>query len=207
MRTAKGAGQSGKKIEEVVSYAVGHRIRIEALAILNEGVRSPEEIAELIGEPTKKVSFHIKELLEAGSIELADTEQVRNTTRHYYRAVEMPFYSDEEIEAMPPQQRQVIYGLILQAVMAESLAAFWAGTIHRDRRAWLSWRWFNVDARGRNDIADEQARHWERIRDIESESVNRAARSGEKLTSIIVSSLGFVRYRFSPTPPAGARKV
>lgn len=202
MKTTARAGQSGKSIEEVISYAVGHRIRIEVLAILNEGVHSPDEIADLIGEPTNKLSHHIRELLEAGSIELARTERVRNATQHFYRAVEMPFYSDEEIAAMPPQQRQVIFGLILQAMMAESLAAFWAGKMQDDPRVWLSWRWFNVDSQGRNDIADEQARSWERVREIESESVNRCADSGEALTSIIVSSAGFPRNRTAPTPPA-----
>lgn len=202
-KTSVRPGQRRKSIEEVVSYAVGHRIRIEALAILNEGVYSPDEIAEIIGEPTNKVSHHIKELLDAGSIELARTEPVRNTVQHYYRAVEMPYYSDEEVAAMPPQQRQVIIGLILQAIMAESMAAFWAGKMHSDPRVWLTWRWFNVDAQGREEIADELARSWERVREIEAEAASRRAASDEDPVSVIVASLGFERHRNAP-PPANA---
>lgn len=205
-KTNARTGQRRKSIEEVISYAVGHRIRIEALAILNEGVYSPDEIAEMLGEPTNKVSHHIKELLDGGSIELARTEPVRNTTQHFYRAVEMPFYSDEEIAAMTPQQRQVTAGLILQAIMAESLAAFWAGKMHSDPRVWLSWRWFNVDAQGREDIADEQARSWKRIREIEAESATRRVKSGEEAVSIIVTSQGFERHRFAPKPPISTRE-
>lgn len=188
-------GQGKRSVENAVSYAVGHRIRIEILAILNEGVRTPEELAQAIHQPLSKVGHHIKELLEDGSIELARIEQVRNTVRHYYRAVEVPFYDDEEVAAMTPEGRQAIIGVALQAVMAEALAAFWAGRMIDDRRVWLSWRWFNVDARGREDIADEQARSWARVQEIEAESLARCVESGESATSIIVTSLGYRRYR------------
>jgi hypothetical protein len=85
--------------------------------------------------------------------------------------------------------------------MAEALASFWAGKITADPRAVLAWRWFNVDSQGRADIADEQARSWERIKEIEAESTTRRATSGEDAQSIIVSSLGYERSRTSPHPP------
>jgi DNA-binding transcriptional ArsR family regulator len=202
--TTARSGQRGKSIEEIVAYAMGHRIRVLVLTILNEGVYSPDEIAQIIGEPTNKVSHHIKELLDAGSIELAKTEQVRNTTQHFYRAVEMPYYSDEEIAAMTPQQRQVTIGLTLQCMNAEVMAAFWAGKMHSDPRLWVSWRWFNVDEQGREEIAEEQARSWKRIQEIEAEATNRRARSGDDAASIVVAQLGFERERSAPTPPVQA---
>lgn len=213
------AGQRGKSIEEVVSYAVGHRIRIEVLAMLHEGVYCPNELAETLGEPLGRVTHHVNELLDAGSIELARTEQVRNTTRHFYRAVELPepasqtsplprteaisprFYSDEEVAAMPPQQRQMNAGLILQASMAEALAALWAGKMSEDRRVFLAWRWFNVDARGREEIADEQARSWARIQEIEAEATARLAAAGEEPVSVVAAAQGFKRSRTSSSPP------
>jgi DNA-binding transcriptional ArsR family regulator len=202
MTTASRAGQSGKSIEEVVAYALGHRIRVYVLTILNEGTYTPDQIAQIIGEPLNNVSHHIRELLDAGSIELAKTERVRNTNQHYYRAVEMPFYSKEEAEAMTPQQRKVTAGLTLQCMVAEAMSAFWAGKLHDDPRVWLAWRWFNVDTRGREDIAYEQQRSWERYQEIEAESTNRRARSGEEAASIIVGQMGFERERTAPRPPA-----
>jgi len=207
VKTTVRRGQSGKTIEEVVAYAVGHRVRVYVLSILNEGTYTPDEIAEIIGEPTNNVSHHIRELLDGGSIELAKTEQVRNTTRHYYRAIKMPFFSDEEIEAMTPQQRQVTAGLILQCMTAEAMAALWAGKMRSDPQVWLTWRWFNVDAQGRMDIAAEQARSWERVREIEAESTNRRAESSEDAQSIVVASLGFERERTAPRPPPAAGAV
>lgn len=218
-KTTGRAGQRGKSIEEVVSYAVGHRIRIEVLAILHEGVYCPNELADILEEPLGRVTHHVNELLDAGSIELARTEQVRNTTRHFYRAVELPesasqppvpetemitprFYTDEEVAAMPPQQRQMAAGLILQASMAEALASLWAGKLIEDRRVFLSWRWFNVDARGREEIADEQARSWARIQEIEAEATARLGASEEEdPISVVVTAQGFVRSRTSPCSP------
>lgn len=92
-----------KRIEEVVGYTVNHRTRVHILIVLNEGTFTAKEIAEIVGEPLNNVSNHVRELLDAGSIELAKTEMVRNTQQHYYRAVEIPHYSDEEIAAMTPR--------------------------------------------------------------------------------------------------------
>ena len=192
--------QGGRSIGEAISYAVGHRIRIEVLAALNDSTHSPNELARLVGQPLSKVTHHINALLSSGSIELANTKQVRNTTQHFYRAVEIPFLSDDQVRALPPEARKEITGLILQSTMAEALAAFWAGKMADDPRLWLSWRWFNVDAQGREEIADEQAESWERVQAIEARAAARRAESGEDAVSIIVSYQAYVRSRTSPSP-------
>lgn len=208
METTIRLGQGERGVAAAVAYAVTHQARTEIHTILNEGPRSREELARLVHAPaSKNVAHHLKEMLADGSIELAYVKRVRNTFERYYRAVEIPFYTDEEIEAMPPEARQAIAGVILEGVMSEAMAALWAGRMVNDRRVWLSWRWFNVDAQGRGDIADDQARHWERVREIEVESLERCARSGEPTKSIIVTSLGYERFRFSarqPMPVSGS---
>ena len=201
-KTTTRAGQSKKTIEEVVGYALSHRIRVQVLTILNEGTYTPDQIARIIGEPLNKVSHHIKELHDGGCIELAKVGKARNADQHFYRAVEMPFYSDEEVWAMTPQQRQVSAGLVLQCMMGEALAAFWAGKIRDDPQTWLAWRWFNVDKQGRQEIADEQQRFWDRMKEIECEATNRRAESGEDAASIIVAEMGFERERTAPRPPS-----
>lgn len=200
-KTSARAGQSGKSIEEVVAYALGHRIRVQVLTILSEGVYTVDQLAELIGEPTNKVAHHVSELYDGGSIELAKTEPVRskNILQHFYRAVEMPFYSDEQVAAMTHQQRQVHVGLVLQTILAEAMAAFWTGDLIDDPRIWLTSKWFNVDEQGREEIADEQARSWERLCQIEEASVNRVAASGGESRSVMAQQLGYFRERKGPT--------
>jgi DNA-binding transcriptional ArsR family regulator len=197
-KTTTRAGQRKKSIEEVVGYALNHRIRVQVLSILNEGTYTPDQIARIIDEPLNKVSHHIRELHDGGSIELAKVAKARNADQHYYRAVEMPFYSDEEVWAMTPHQRQVSAGLILQCMMAEAMSAFWAGKIRDDPRTWLAWRWFNVDQQGREEIANEQQRFWDRMQEVEAESTNRRTESGEDAVSVIVATMGFERERNSP---------
>jgi DNA-binding transcriptional ArsR family regulator len=189
-------GQGERSVAAAVAYAITHQARIEIRAILNEGPRSQEELAHVI-RASKNLAHHLREMLADGSIELAYVKRVRNAFEHYYRAVKVPFYTDEEIAAMPPEAREAIAGVIIEAAMAEAMSSFWAGKMVNDHRVWLSWRWFNVDVQGRGDIADDQARHWERVREIEVESLDRCARSGETTKSIIVTSLGFERFRFS----------
>lgn len=198
----KPKGQRGKSIEEVVSYAIGHRTRIEILALLNEGVFTPDQIAKALGESVGKIAHHISELVDGGAIEVAKTEPVRNTTRHYYRAASQPFVSEEEAERMPVQQRQIIVGLILQSIMAESMSAFWAGNMVNDPAAtMLAWRWFNVDKEGKREITNELAESWGRIQAIEARSAARRVETGEEAISVIVALQGFQRNRSSLSPP------
>lgn len=195
------AGQRKKRIEEVVHYATGHRIRVHILIVLNEGTFTTGQIAHIIDESVSNVSNHIRELLDAGSIEHVKTERVRNANQHYYRAIEMPHYTDEEVAAMTPEQRQVTAGLAIQSMVAEVMAGLWSGKMKHDPRLWLAWDWFNVDEQGREEIADEQEGSWGRCRGIEVDAINRCAESGEETVSILVSQTGFERARKGPNPP------
>jgi len=196
------AGQRKKSIEEVVAYAVGHRVRVHILIVLNEGTYTAGEIAEIIDEPLNNVSNHIRELLDAGSIEHAETKRARNMLQQFPDVVGDVVQRDEEVAAMTPEQRQVTAGLAIQSMVAEIMAGLWSGNMQNDPRLWLAWDWFNVDGQGRQEIADEQERSWRRFRDIEVEAINRCAESGEEATSILVSQTGFKRARKGPTPPS-----
>lgn len=196
-----------RSIEDAVSYAVAHGIRVDILCYLNEAARSPTELTELMGLPLSTIEHHIKELLASFSIELARVAQVRNTTEHFYRAIELPLYTDEEMWAMPFEVRQEIYGVILQSSFAEALAAFRAGKVSNDPRVWMSWRWFNLDAQGREDMADENARSWSRMQEIETESADRRAMTGEQPVSVVVSLLAHERCRGAESRPARSHEA
>ena len=192
-----------RSVEEAVSYAVGHRIRIEVLGILNEGPRSPSELAKLTRQPLTTISHHIKELVDSGCIELARVEKVRNADQHFYRAVQLPFITDDEAELLPPEVKQEYAAVILQAIMAEGLGALWAGKMSHDPTVRMMWRWFNLDEQGRQELADEQRESWERIVEIEARSTARRVESGEEATSMVVTAMGFERARpVGTTAPA-----
>jgi DNA-binding transcriptional ArsR family regulator len=185
---------------------VGHRIRIEVLGILNEGPRSPSELAKLTRQPLTTISHHIKELVDSGCIELARVEKVRNADQHYYRAVELPFISDDEADLLPPEVKQEYAAVILQAIMAEGLGALWAGKMSNDPTVRMMWRWFNLDEQGRQELADEQRESWERIVEIEARATARRVESGEEATSMVATAMSFERARpVGTTVPATHR--
>ncbi len=191
-------GRKDRSVEEAVAYAVAHRIRVEVLSALNERSYSAIELAGVIHQPLSTVTHHIEELLKSNSIEVAHTKRVRNISQSFYRAIEMAFYDEDEMATWSFEKRQAFYGLILQNATAEAFASLWAGKISEDPLTWLSWRWFNVDEQGRRHIADEEARHWNRMCEIEAESSARRLKSGDDARSIIVTSFSFERSRKPP---------
>jgi DNA-binding transcriptional ArsR family regulator len=195
-------GQSGKTVEERVAFALTHRTRLLVLTLLNEGTYSVQQIVSVTGETRDNVKYHIKELLDAGAIELSKVEREGKARVFYYRAVEMPTFSDDELEAMLPEERQAILGVTLQSIIAEVLTSFWSGKMQSDpRRLWLGWRWFNLDLQGRDELAEDQMRWWGRVQEIAVRSANRSAASGEETESVIVAIMGFPRERTAPDPP------
>jgi predicted transcriptional regulator len=195
--TAKGQKRS---IDEAVAYAVGHRIRIDALAILNEGTASPNEIATIIGEGVSKVGHHVKELFDSGCIESAGTEQRRGATEHFYRAVARPPISEEEARRLPAETKREFAALILQAIMAEGLAALRAGKMDSDEDIWMGWRSINLDEQGRREVTEEMAASYARVEDIEAKSADRLLETEGPGTSTVVATMSFERSR-SGRPP------
>lgn len=202
--TTRRTGQRGKSIEEVVAYALGHRTRVQIIMLLNEGAYTVVEIAETIDEPLNKTSNHVRELLDAGSIEIAESRQRGNVIQHLYRAVQTAIYSKDDVSAWTPQQRQVTAGLMIQSALAEVLAAHWAEKMSNDPDVVLAWDWLNIDAQGRKEVCEEQERSWERLREIEAGSINRVSRTGEETVSYVVAEFGFERARKASKPALAA---
>jgi DNA-binding transcriptional ArsR family regulator len=198
--TVKRAGQRGKSIEEVVEYAVSHRTRSQILSILDQGIYTSAELAQMTGEPLNRIGNHIRELLDAGSIEIADTMRRRNTHQNYYRAVRTPFFSERQAQVMTWQERQVSAGLIIQGLVAELMAALWAGEMFDEARDWVTWEPLQLDAEGRQELFEEQQESWERLKAIKVKAAERAAQSGEDTAPYIVSVLGFERAFKAPEP-------
>lgn len=201
MTSSTEGSNRGRGFQEAVSYAVGHRIRVEIFAALHEGPASAIELSRIVHQPLSTVTHHIGALLEAGSIRVQRTEKVRSVEQRIYAVPDPLYISDEGMWEETEEGRQECCRVVLESMMAEALAGFWAGQLTSDPRVFLSWTWFNVDAQGREEIADEQFRSWKRLEEIEAKAVARRERSGEDCVSVTVSSVGFERARAAPGPP------
>lgn len=183
-----------KTIEEVVQYALGHRTRVQILIVLNEGIFTAAQLAQIIDEPLNNVSNHLRKMLDDGSIEIAKEERRNNVVVYWYKAVEIPCYTQEAAEAMTPLQQQMTVGAIVQSATAEVLAGLYAGKL-RDPKSVLYWDWYHLDQQGREDLEAENVRYLDRVRDIEVESTNRRVKSGEESMSMLLNLAVFERAR------------
>lgn len=201
LRKWRQAGKHGEGIEVAVSYSLGHRVRIEIRAALHEGPATASRLAEILQEPLNVIDYHLKEMLEDGSVDIAKTEKVGNLDQHYYCVVELPFFSDKEYAAMSRKDRQTLCAIAVQAAIAEAMASLWAGKMAAEPRVLLGWDRIVLDEQGRKDLSDEEKTSWKRKQEIEVRSANRRAKSGEPGTTYIITSLSYERSRNSaPTP-------
>lgn len=198
-RKEKGARKVRKKIEEAVQFALAHWIRLEILILLNEAAYTTSEVAELAEIDLKKISNHMQEMVNDGSIEVAKKEQRHGTMVYWYRALKLPEYTKAEAEALTEMERQLIAGVIVQSGSAELMAALFKGNL-ADPRSILSWDMYDVDEQGREDIEKDCARHLERLMEIQCESVERVAASKAKTTPMIVNLAAFTRARAIRVP-------
>jgi DNA-binding transcriptional ArsR family regulator len=199
MSTVEGEERS-RGFQEAVSYAVGHRIRVEILVALHEKSASSNELARIVHQPLSTVTHHVSELLKAGAIRVVRTEKVRSIEQRYYGVINPIFFDDEEMAKMPKEELQNLIRVLLQSMTAEALAAFWAGKLNSDPRLFICWAWFNVDEEGRAAISEEQDRCWQRFYEIEEEAAARCAEQGKEPFSVFVSGLSCERHRTAPRP-------
>jgi predicted transcriptional regulator len=193
--TRKPASERKRRADEAVSYAVGNGIRIEALAILAEGESSASQIAKVLGLDTQVVNNHLRELLACGCIEPTKTTKVRNATQRFYRALATPYVSDKAYKKMSVKKRREVITVLVQAIMAETLASLRAEKMEADDDVALMWDCVSVDRQGRGEISAKIQDLFDEILEIEEQSEERMARSGESPVTTVISLMAFERSR------------
>jgi DNA-binding transcriptional ArsR family regulator len=183
-----------KRIEEAVQFAIGHRTRVHILILLNEGIYTAAELAEMIDEPLNNLYSHLGKMLADGSIEVAKEEEKGNMRQYWYKAVANEIYTVEEFERLLLVYRQNIVGAIVQSAFAEVMAALYAGKT-ADPRATVYWDWLQLDAKGRADADARTERYIEEMIEIECEATNRVAKAGEETTSMLLAAVFCERAR------------
>ena len=99
--------------------ALAHPLRIRILAILEDRVASPSEIAEQLDAPLGNVSYHVRQLADLGLISLVRETPVRGTLEHHYKAEIRPRITDKAWSAAPD--------IVKEATVSATLAQIGAG--------------------------------------------------------------------------------
>jgi DNA-binding transcriptional ArsR family regulator len=97
-----------------LAKAMSNPLRLRLLAMLNEEVASPKDLAERLGEPLENIAYHVRVLRQLDCIELVRTAQRRGATAHYYRATKRAFIDSEASAGLDVESRSAISATILQ---------------------------------------------------------------------------------------------
>jgi DNA-binding transcriptional ArsR family regulator len=183
-------------VELAISYAVNHPIRLDCLAILIVRVASASEIAKELGISTSAAAHHLEELYKDGVIEYVKTEvggSRRGASEHFYRATALPEVTEEDWLVMPHDGRRQMAGRVLQAIIAQSLAALRCQTMESDDQLHLGWQAIEVDGEGESEVAEVLAEANERFKLVKAHNRDRLKRGGDGGKVRIVATLGFDR--------------
>jgi DNA-binding transcriptional ArsR family regulator len=114
---AESGGKQLSALGSRIVQAYGHPIRARALLILGARVASPKQIAEEIEEPIGKVSYHIRELRDAGLIELVETDGSRGGVQHFYRATRQAVVDTDGMKLQSDTERAASSSALLNQMI------------------------------------------------------------------------------------------
>jgi DNA-binding transcriptional ArsR family regulator len=171
-----------------VVKALAHPIRVAALALLEERILSPKQIADELELPLPLVSYHIRQLEQLNLIELASTTPRRGAVQHFYRAKEHPTMADLAWADVPMiVKRELVSAVLRQANSAMAAAASEGGFDREDAHA--SRTPLALDERGWRELSRLLVKTQERIERIRQEAEQRVAGNTETTRATVVMML------------------
>lgn len=174
------AAKTRKGVESVLAKALRHPLRVEILAILDNRVASPSELALELNQPVGNVAYHVKELVRFSCAELVSTRPVRGATQHFYRAVRRPFFQDEDWQLLPRAARQGISSSVINMVTRDATKSLDAGAFDRRDDRHLSRTPLVLDERAWKELNPMLDEVIERGLDLQAEATERLSGSREK---------------------------
>ncbi len=168
-----------------LAKAYAHPLRIHILELLDGRVASPRELADELGAPLSNTSYHVRQLVSLGLVELVGRSARRGAIAHHYTTKVKPALSDSEWGRLPTiVKRTILVGGIKKAI-AEMVAAAEQGGFDRDDIHYTRTTG-TLDRAAWADIAHELRTTFERIERLAQESSERAADDPEAKPATIV---------------------
>ena len=163
--------------------AMSHPIRAKILRhYIEHGEKAPVEIANELLIDMSKTSYHCRELVRLGCLELVRTEQVRGSTKHYYVASERHVVDRPEWEALDPLDREGVIGRAFQPLVDDFVKAVNDGTLGGESGDFHVTRIpvRSLDREGYEELLAAHMALYEETYEIERRAADRMAESGEE---------------------------
>lgn len=180
-----------------MAKAMAHPVRVQALAILNERVASPSDIAEELGLPIANVAYHVRSLLQLGCIEEVETRPVRGALEHRYRALRRALVEPKEWKALPASAKQGLIATVAQTSFDDVSAAMANGAFERREESHLSNTGLLLDEQGWQELSAELYTFLKRAMELQAECAVRL-REGEAGGPELRSNLTLMHYEAAP---------
>lgn len=206
-KTAKGSKRGKKRaknrrgVNQDLVKSLAHELRAEILAILNERMASPNELAKELDEGLSQVSYHVKVLKDYGVIRLVKTEPRRGAVEHYYRATSRAYLSDRDWHELPESVRVGMSADLFQAIVDDAVAAMEGETFDDREDRHLSWTPLMLDEQAWSAVQKLLNETLKQVLKLNAEAGKRLAKSKETGVSTSVSMLAY------EVPDTAAKKL
>lgn len=126
--------------------ALGHTSRVKILSALTERAMTAKQLANHFGEEPAKTSYHVKQLLKVGLVELVYTRETQNgIVEKYYRAIARDFQTDPYL-ARQPEGRGTLEAGFLRALNHAQAGFLHAYRAEQERGAGSSALSYGIEA-------------------------------------------------------------
>jgi DNA-binding transcriptional ArsR family regulator len=150
---------------------------VRILAVLDERMASPSELAKELEAPLGNVSYHVRILASLGLIRLVKETPRRGSVEHHYEAVPRPLISDEAWSTVPDTLKLALVGAALERAGESVTAAAAAGGFNRPE-AYVSRGTWQLDSEAWRELADEVRAFLARVEPIHQAATERLAAAG-----------------------------
>lgn len=190
-KKGKGRAKSKRGVNQALVKSLAHELRAEILAILNERMASPNELAKELGEGLSQVSYHVKVLKDYEVIRLVKTEPRRGAVEHYYRATSRAYLTDRDWHELPESVRVGMSADLFQMILDDVVASLEGEVFDAREDRHMSWTPMMVDEQGWKEINGILNAALKQVIKAQEAGVKRLAKSSEAGFNMSVSMIGY----------------
>ena len=187
----KGRAKSQRGVNQALVKSLAHELRAEILAILNERMASPNELATELDEGLSQVSYHVKVLKDYEVIRLVKTEPRRGAVEHYYRATSRAYLTDRDWHELPESVRVGMSADLFQMILDDVVASLEGEVFDEREDRHMSWTPMLVDEQGWKEVNGILHSALKEVIKAQEASVKRLAKSEEEGFDMSVAMIGY----------------
>ncbi len=161
-----------------LTKALAHGMRVNIMAVISWRMIAPSEYARETGEKLSNVSYHFRRLKEYDVIELAKTQQVRGSTKHFYRAKRRAIFGGAAWADLPKSVQDGVVGAALQDLTKVAVHSIESGAFSARDESHLVWEPLTYDELAFKAAVRILESTRQRLLALQDESLPRLAKTG-----------------------------